>query len=84
MNSYGGHDITKYGQQHTMHLKEMYRRKGKGDVLDWITLGMHFSKNFEEEIAFQAYYIAHLMDHEHISTNSELRFETNPKPSTSA
>jgi hypothetical protein len=54
----------------------MIDRKGNVDILDWLVAGNHCAKNADEEIAFQCYYIAHLMDHQKIRTNSEMQFET--------
>ena len=59
-------------------LKEGLESQGKSyDTLDWLVFGQHFAKNQEEELAFQAYYMAHLLDYERIGTNSQLKFETN-------
>ena len=44
-------------------------RKGNLDVLDWLVIAKHYSKNGEEELAFQCYYMAHLLD-KRIKTNS--------------
>ena len=33
------------------------------DVLDWLVLAKHYTKNGEEEIAFQCFQMAHLLDH---------------------
>ena len=79
MGAYGGDETNKYSVQLQTFIKEVgLDTQGKGlDTLDWLMLGQHFAKNQEEEAAFQAYYMAHLLDHERIRTNSELRFETN-------
>lgn len=42
---------------------EMLDNKGDLDVIDWLILGTHYAKSAEEEIAYQCYYMAHLMDH---------------------
>lgn len=44
-------------------IKDTLDKQGNLDVLDWLLLGTHYSKNLEEEMAFQAYYMAHLLDH---------------------
>lgn len=78
MNSYGGNESTKYAVQMISLLKEGFDSAGESyDVLDWLVFGQHFAKNQEEEVAFQAYYMAHLMDHQRIGANSGLKFETN-------
>jgi hypothetical protein len=41
----------------------IFEKKGDVDVLDWLMLGMHYAKNSDEEVAFAAYYMAHLIDH---------------------
>ena len=51
-------------------------RKGDLDVLEWLVIAKHYAKNGEEETAFQCYYMAHLMDHDKIYTNSLLQFDT--------
>ena len=55
-------------------------KKGELDVLDWIVFGKHYSRNGEEETAFQCFYMAHLLDHEKILTNSDLAFDTISAP----
>lgn len=45
-------------------------------TLDLIHWGNIFSNALQEEISFQCYYIAHLMDPEKIKTNSDLEFST--------
>ena len=59
----------------------LLERKGDLDVLEWMVLAKHYAKNGEEETAFQCYYMAHLMDHERVLTNSQLQFETLPNDS---
>lgn len=44
-------------------LKDCYDKNGKIDTLDWLMIGQYFAKNSEEEVAYAAYYIAHLKDH---------------------
>jgi hypothetical protein len=78
MNSYGADDKFKYNIQLTTLMKQGFESHGESfDVLDWLMLGQHFARTQEDEIAFQSYYMAHLMDHERIRTNSQLKFETN-------
>ena len=52
MNSYGADEEAKYKVQHMTHIKEALESKGNLDILDWVLLGKHFSKNAEEEVAF--------------------------------
>ena len=52
------------------------QKKGEIDILDWLVLAKHYTKNGEEEIAFQCYYMAHLQDHERFGTNNKLAFST--------
>lgn len=67
----------KYTLQHTLLMNEVLcQKKGETDILDWLVLGKHYSKNGEEEIAFQCFYMAHLQDHERFGTNSNLLFNT--------
>ena len=42
---------------------------------DFIQLGRTFSDAFQEEIAFQLYYLAYLKNRELIGTNSDLNLE---------
>ena len=51
-------------------------RKGDVDELDWLVMARHYARNGEEEQAFQAYYMAHLLNHKKIGANSSLKFET--------
>ena len=39
-------------------------------------IGVFYAKQSEEEVAYQCFEMAHLLDHENIRTNSELKFET--------
>ena len=55
---------------------DMLDKKAEFDVLDWLVIGKHYSNLGEEEIAYQAYYMAHLLDHTKIGANSSLQFET--------
>ena len=43
------------------------------DLISWITLG--FLHKDDGEIAYSAYYIAHLKDHQKIKANSDLPFD---------
>ena len=54
----------------------MLERRGDIDELDWLVIARHYARNGEEEQAFQAYYMAHLTNHQKIATNSSLKFET--------
>ncbi len=45
-------------------------------TLDFVQWGHIFSNALQEEISFQCYYIAHLMDPDNIKTNSDLQFST--------
>ena len=54
----------------------MLENKGEASSIDWLMIGMHYAKAAEEEVAYQAYYMAHLLDHENIGTNSQLKFDT--------
>ena len=49
---------------------EILDKEGELDVVDWLALGVHYSNKSEEEIAFQLYYMAHLLEHENVETNS--------------
>jgi hypothetical protein len=44
--------------------------------LDFIQMGQISANALQEEISFQCFYIAHLMDPDNIKTNSELQFYT--------
>eukprot|EP00347_Sterkiella_histriomuscorum_P006682 403351837 len=77
MQTLGGDENQKNILQMENLLFSAFEKDGKLDTLDWLMVGQHFAKNMEEEIAFQAYQIAHLKDHQKIKTNSELQFETN-------
>ena len=41
------------------------------DTLDWLIFANHFNEIAEEDIAFQATYMAHLKDPERIKPNIE-------------
>ena len=58
----------------------LIEKRGNIDVIDWVTLGKHYMKNGDEEIAFQCYYMAHLLDPDRIRANSDLAFETLDNP----
>lgn len=63
----------KYLLQHTQLMHEvLVKKKGDTDVLDWLVLAKHYTKNGEEEIAHQCYYMAHLLDHKRIGANGGL------------
>ena len=57
-------------------MKEVLEKKGEIDLLDWLVLAKHYTKNGEEEIAFQCYYMAHLLEPARVGANSGLQFET--------
>ena len=61
---------------HNTLMSEVLDKNGKLDVLDWLILGVHYSKAGEEEVAFQCFYQAHLLDYDKIETNSNLKFDT--------
>ena len=70
-----------YAEHHSKLLKELImEKKGDADVLDWVVFGKHYSKNGEEELAFQCFYMAHLIDHKRFGTNSKLPFDTLEQP----
>ena len=53
MQGIGQNEKKKYSLQHTQLMYEvLLEKKGKIDVLDWLVLAKHYSKNGEEEIAF--------------------------------
>ena len=76
MNEYGANDDAKYMMTHRKVLQQLLKNDGNAPAMDWLIIGMHYAKANEEEIAFQAYEMAHLLDHENIATNSDLKFET--------
>jgi hypothetical protein len=53
-------------------LDEGLEKKGDLDLISWITFANLFKD--EPEMAYHAYYIAHLMDHQKIKANSDLVF----------
>ena len=55
---------------------EMMEKKADTDVIDWLVIGMYFAKAAEEETAYQCFHMAHLLDHQNVSTNAELKFDT--------
>jgi hypothetical protein len=61
---------------HRHLMLEMIENKGEIDQIDWLILGNHYAKSAEEEVAYQCFYMAHLMDHTKIETNSALKFDT--------
>ena len=72
MYYYGKKDENKYLYSHKQLMLEMLDNKGNLDVIDWLVFGNHYSKAAEEEIAYQCYYMAHLLNHEKIEANSKL------------
>ena len=78
MTGIGMSEKKKYLMQHTQLMIEvLLDKKGDSvDVLDWVVLGKHYTKNGEEEIAYQCYMMPHLLDHERIGNNSQLPFDT--------
>ena len=52
-------------------------KKGNIDPIDWLLIAKHYANSQDEEVAFNAYYMAHLLDHKKFRTNSELQFSTN-------
>ena len=48
---------------HRYKMIEMLEKKAEFDVLDWLVIGRHYANISEEEIAYQAFYMAHLLDH---------------------
>ena len=73
---YGTKTENQYSVMHRKMMVDFVKRRGHLDILDWLTLGMHYSKAGEEEIAYQCFYMAHLQDHQRFMTNSGLQFET--------
>lgn len=51
-------------------LFEAHQNKGKLDSLSWSTLGVEYASILEEEIAFECFHMAHLLDHKKLKTNS--------------
>ena len=51
------------------------------DVLDWLLIGTLYQRTGQEEVAFQCFYMAHLLDPERIHTNANMQFETAIDPS---
>ena len=77
LRGFASNDKKKYLLQHSRQMNQaILERKGDLDVLEWLCLAKHYAKNGEEETAFQCYYMAHLMDHERVHTNSKLQFDT--------
>ena len=76
MNDYGRNDDAQYLTMHRKLMQEMLDKKGNLDVIDWLILGTHYSKAGEEEVAYQCFYQAHLLEHDKIETNSDLKFDT--------
>ena len=54
-------------------LDEGIAKSGDLDLISWITFANLFKS--EPELAYHAYYIAHLNDHRKIKANSDLIFE---------
>lgn len=48
-------------------------KKGELDIISWIAHANLFKS--EPEIAYHAYYIAHLKDHQNIQANSDLKID---------
>ncbi len=45
------------------------------EVLDYLQFGKMMSSVFQDEIAYQCYYLAHLKDHQNIGANSKMPFD---------
>lgn len=52
--------------------------KGELDILGWISLGTYHKGKENMELAYSNYYMAHLLDHKIIKTNSEMEFSLMP------
>jgi cytochrome c-type biogenesis protein CcmH/NrfG len=75
--AYGRNPRKKYAMQHTTMMQEaILERQGDLDTVEWLVYGKHYAKNGDEETAFQAYYMAHLLDYARIGTNADLPFKT--------
>ena len=72
LNDYARKEDKKYMVMHRKLMHELLEEKGEISVLDWLILGTHYSKAAEEEVAFQAYYMAHLLDHTKVGTNGDM------------
>ena len=59
--------------------ESVFDRRGDLDVLEWLTYAKHYAKNGDDVMAFQAYYMAHLLGYERIATNADLPFNTHEK-----
>jgi hypothetical protein len=44
-------------------------------VLDILLMGKLMSSAFQDELAYQCYYLAHLKDHENIGANSKMPWD---------
>lgn len=77
VNALGTNDKLKKDLEMNVFMRRvLLNSDNKLAVLDWLLLGRHFAGINEDEVSFQAYYMAHLKDHQRIRTNSELKFET--------
>ena len=78
LGDYARNPDRQYMAMHRRMMRDMLEKEGELDPIDWLLLGVHYSKASEEEVAYQLYYMAHLLDHERIGANSKLQFETTP------
>ena len=46
------------------------------DVLGWLSLGQFYAKIGHPDFSFSAFHMAHLLDHENIEGNSDLKLKT--------
>lgn len=72
IKDYAKKDNVKYMVAHRYLMQEMLENKGEMDAIDWLILGNHYAKAAEEEVAYQCFYMAHLLDHKKIETNSAM------------
>ena len=63
INAFGSDEKTKQTIQMLKLMRDAIENKGNYDVMDWLLMGTHFAKNAEEETSYQAFYIAHLLEH---------------------
>ena len=76
IKEYATREQVKYMTTHRKLMHQLRESKGVASPLDWLIVGMHYAKSADEEVAYQAYYMAHLLDHENIETNAKMKFET--------
>jgi hypothetical protein len=71
----------RYLEAHDKLLRDHISKEGM-NILGWLAIGQRFAEANLPEFAYHSFYMAHLLNHKLIKTNSELKFDTSLPPNT--